>query len=610
MQLVKTVIENFLSIRKATVLLKDRGLVSIEGKTLDLDGANSNGSGKSTLINAILWCNYDDPGKKLKSVDFVVNSVAGKNCMVACYWYDELAKVHYRVTRYRKHSKFKNAITIELINEAGETIQDLSKGTNDASQALINSILGADKATFEASCFARQENAPDIPGMTDGELKGLLEKVLPFDDFKGLYAKASKNVTDQLKIVADLDRDLDRTNLRMEDARYNIQERLKDIDGWEDHLERRNHQIVNDIEACNEEIITLEAGLKPQAKIDEAIAKYQALVSDYDDYPRQQYLAQSTLLQRKALKAFAESKEVNETCPTCNRDYDNFAQAKKVADDALWNARAEKADHDSKAQSFIDAYGIYTANKEKLDRLLLLNRTQERQLVHIERAKDRRTQLQAQLKETPTNPHEGSLRGLQERLLAFQEEAFNIGANLANEKARLEVLEGVAETYSPKGLRYHILETVTPALNDRTNYYLAQLTDGAMSATWSTVTKLKSGDYKEAFSVDVKGKRFNGYGSLSGGEKRKVKLACFFALQDLIASRATKSISLWCGDEIDHALDPAGLERLMSVLHEKTKTKSTILVISHNELREWIPNFTTVVKEDGISTITGYLSDD
>jgi DNA repair exonuclease SbcCD ATPase subunit len=62
------------------------------------------------------------------------------------------------------------------------------------------------------------------------------------------------------------------------------------------------------------------------------------------------------------------------------------------------------------------------------------------------------------------------------------------------------------------------------------------------------------------------------------------------------------------GDEIDDALDPSGLERLMTILERKAREKGTVIVISHNELRDWIDNVTVVRKPAGkSSTVEGSL---
>ena len=77
------------------------------------------------------------------------------------------------------------------------------------------------------------------------------------------------------------------------------------------------------------------------------------------------------------------------------------------------------------------------------------------------------------------------------------------------------------------------------------------------------------------------------------------------AMQDLVASRATKPLNLFIADEIDHALDDAGLERLMGLLERKARERGTVLVISHNDIADWIPNNVVVRKSGGSSTIDG-----
>jgi DNA repair exonuclease SbcCD ATPase subunit len=155
-------------------------------------------------------------------------------------------------------------------------------------------------------------------------------------------------------------------------------------------------------------------------------------------------------------------------------------------------------------------------------------------------------------------------------------------------------------------VRAHILDTVTPILNEQTSDYLGILADGNIHATWNTLAKTAKGELKEKFNIDVTNdKGAKSFAGLSGGEKRKARLAASMALQDMVATRATKPINLWIGDEIDHALDEAGLERLMSVLERKARERGTVLVISHNSLADWVDNIITVEKEGGVSKVSG-----
>jgi len=168
------------------------------------------------------------------------------------------------------------------------------------------------------------------------------------------------------------------------------------------------------------------------------------------------------------------------------------------------------------------------------------------------------------------------------------------------------MLEDAVKVFGPAGVRAHVLDTVTPYLNERTQEYLGALADGNIHAEWSTLGKTAKGELREKFNIDVMNdKGAESFAGLSGGEKRKVRLATAMALQDMVASRATKPINIFIADEVDHALDESGLERLMGVLERKARERGTVLVISHNSLSDWIDNVITVTKSGGLATAAG-----
>jgi DNA repair exonuclease SbcCD ATPase subunit len=133
--------------------------------------------------------------------------------------------------------------------------------------------------------------------------------------------------------------------------------------------------------------------------------------------------------------------------------------------------------------------------------------------------------------------------------------------------------------------------------------YLGTLSDGNILATWQTLTRNGKGELKEKFTIDVTsitgGLDFK---SLSGGEKRKVRLATAMALADLVSSRATKPIDLLIADEVDDAVDSSGLERLMVVLEQKAQERGTLFVISHNDLASYIRQTLTIRKSNGLAS--------
>jgi DNA repair exonuclease SbcCD ATPase subunit len=75
----KLTIQNFLSIDRAEVELKDRGLILVEGFNKTSNKFKSNGSGKTSIFEAIVYALYDTTTKGLKADEVINNKTAKKN---------------------------------------------------------------------------------------------------------------------------------------------------------------------------------------------------------------------------------------------------------------------------------------------------------------------------------------------------------------------------------------------------------------------------------------------------------------------------------------------------------------------------------------------------
>jgi DNA repair exonuclease SbcCD ATPase subunit len=75
------------------------------------------------------------------------------------------------------------------------------------------------------------------------------------------------------------------------------------------------------------------------------------------------------------------------------------------------------------------------------------------------------------------------------------------------------------------------------------------------------------------------------------------------ALQDLIASRATKVWKLMVFDEIVDALDATGIQNLIDML-KSIASDTAIYIISHSsDLKQFFDDCMLVVKENGVSRL-------
>ena len=94
----KIIIENFLSIGYAEVILQDRGFTLINGVNNNpKDSALSNGSGKSSIMEAICW---SLTGETVRGIKDVVNMFTDGGTMVEIHF--TVDNDNYKIIRYKK----------------------------------------------------------------------------------------------------------------------------------------------------------------------------------------------------------------------------------------------------------------------------------------------------------------------------------------------------------------------------------------------------------------------------------------------------------------------------------------------------------------------------
>ncbi|HBX1536171.1 TPA: exonuclease, partial [Klebsiella pneumoniae] len=322
------------------------------------------------------------------------------------------------------------------------------------------------------------------------------------------------------------------------------------------------------------------------------------------------------------LNADNVNSSVGKPCSTCGKPYtsgdlshvhDNYVgEVRKYVDEAksLTADLAAKTERHDKIVVLRDRLVASTpdvsAITERISELTRsLGNVKSRQ-VEIKAAESALARANAQVKaiSEEVNPHNAAISRHRENLAIHKEKLKEIRREIEGMKDQALLLEKARQIYSPSGVRSHILTAVTPFLNDRTAEYLSTMSDGNISAVWSTMDTTKKGEIRDKFNIAVEKAGFSkDFRGLSGGEKRKVRLACALALQDMVANRASKSIQLFIGDEIDDALDSAGLERLMGILEAKARERGTVMIVSHKEMKSWFRETVTLEIKEGRSYV-------
>ncbi|KLV10227.1 exonuclease [Photobacterium ganghwense] len=634
MKLLSLDIEKFMTIGEAKVSLSDRGLVLIQGRNEDDSSAESNGAGKSTLLNALCWVLYGETAHGLKA-DQVVNRKSGKGTRVCATVEDDGKR--YSIVRHRKHPTGKNHV--QVFSEDGE----ITKGTDRLTQEMIVRLFGCSKDVFLASIYASQEGMADLPGMTDKNLKAIVEEAAGIDRLTRAYDIARDRHNTAATRLASEETKLESTADQLRSLVGEIKLLKDKVTEWDAQREERKANALKEAGRLDAEAAEYELSLdtdRSSEDIRAEIERVKATIAGADKHRDLEFDARGAVVsaesnkdrlsreyssfveaaKKAALDARGVADQVGKPCGECGKPYGAgdldavCSNHKKRAGDFVAKANelkpqieaADKAIENAKAnlEKVIAARPDTTAATEQISKLnnelLSVSRIEASAKVAKDRAKDARAQADSIARET--NPYLSMISTKQERAKELRSSLGELKANVEVGRRNIKELAAAREVFSPKGVRNHILEAVTPFLNERTAHYLNALSDGAISAVWQTVELTKKGESKDKFGISVN----NVYGAdsfagLSGGEKRKVRIATTLALQDLVASRATKNIELFVGDEIDDALDESGLERLMGILEEKAIERGTVMVISHNDLKSWIRQTITVVKKDGQS---------
>ena len=630
-------VENFMALANAKVELDQRGLVLIQGVNAGDSSAASNGAGKSTLMNSLMWCIYGETSHGVKGDD-VLSTGHEKNCRVKVTIEDEGKR--YAIIRHRKHKEFKNRLIVR--GEDG----DMTKGKDSLTQEFVERLIGASKEVFMASIYASQEAMPDLPGMSDKNLKTIVEEAAGVDRLTKAYAIARERANAAAARMETTKTKMDACLSLVESAQNELESAKTSSEAWErDRSERLDvaradlvgaevtlTEVEMELRSLPEQIRDTENAIgKEREKLaskeehDAKLVKVRGAITDIRASIRITENIQKEAMQRaRALKVKAEqvNTKVGEPCPTCGKAYcvedlstvkESFVeQARSEISQAQASATsvAKYQEHLEKALKIESSLVASTPDVsaiisriEQLTKELGTLRHREKEVVAVEALVARaRSEVDRITKET--NPFLAVIKRHEESLAANKSNYGVLKTELKNIQEQALLLDKARQVYSPAGVRSHILTSVTPFLNAQTAEYLNTLSDGNIVAEWSTMESTKKGEWRDKFNISVRkigaSKTFQ---TLSGGEKRKVRIACSLGLQDLVASRASKNIELFIGDEIDDALDTAGLERLMGILEAKARERGTVMIISHKEMKSWFRETITVEVKEGRSYV-------
>ena len=647
MKIKKLFINNFLAIKEAKINLEDIGLCLIQGENHSDTSATSNGAGKSTILDAISWVLYGVTSRGV-SADAVINNLAKKDCFVRIIIMD--GEKEYEICRGRKCSLIKNSVLV--VESSGDTSNNLTGGTDKLTQEVIDRIIGCNEEVFNQSVYAGQERMPCLPSMTDKQLKLLVEDAAGINTLQNAQSVAEARVKEslhQLEVsslhISRIDADVTRSEqaieqYKEEDISYrqhlaskaaelktNYNTVRTNLKAQSEYITAQGFDGVSSIENIAKLMGDLSAQLSSDANKKKELAEFDKAVNKID-LAMGVHCNSLTRLNKELDLAHHKldtiSEQVGVSCRTCGKETEekDLEEVRNLAKEAVIKLTADintvteqrialefMLETATDARESFRSTLIDVSEAVSTQAMLVEMGTKSQKAIAVklrmlEEGKRIKVEYEDLVKTKEDNQH---FLSEVERLTAvhkgFKSERFSAEVARDNIETQIELGKAAVKIFGRGGIRAEILDSVTPILNEKTAEYLSMLTDGRISATWSTLTENAKGELVEKFVIEVeKEGGADNFKGLSGGEKRKVRLSTSLALQDLVSMRASKPIEFRFYDEVDTALDDAGVERLLELLKEKSKSVGTMLIVSHNNLSDVVSNTITVMN-DGTGSV-------
>jgi DNA repair exonuclease SbcCD ATPase subunit len=182
---------------------------------------------------------------------------------------------------------------------------------------------------------------------------------------------------------------------------------------------------------------------------------------------------------------------------------------------------------------------------------------------------------------------------IQEQTQEFETELNSIETELEKNSAKLANLEVLKRAFSTSGLIAYKIENLVKDLEDMTNDYLAELSDGRFSINFVV------NNDKLNVEITDNGKTV-AITALSSGELTRVNTATLIAIRKLMSSISKSRINVLFLDEVINVLDETGREKLVEILLKEDDLNT--YVVSHGWTHPLLEKI-EVIKENNISRL-------
>jgi DNA repair exonuclease SbcCD ATPase subunit len=562
-----------------------------------------NGHGKSSIALILEEVLFNKNSKGIKKADILNRHIKDKSYSIELDFNRD--DVDYTIKSSRGTAQI-----VKLFKEG----VDISAHTATATYKMIEDILGFDHKSFAQIVY--QSNASSLEFLTapDTARKKFLIEILNLgkytkaaEVFKEVSTQLTKDIAgvqSQVNTVASWLNKYEKTDLTLKEIiaspelDTNLITEAAALDSSINSIESTNKKISqnNTYKQLQSKIKLLPIPQKPEEGIEgyqAEVAKLSKTVSD----------AQAFVIKMKALHG---------TCPTCLSDIDEEKVAELI-EEKTGEAETAAVETMSYTQKIVEIKQQKIAWQEaqksqedwekyhalistELPEALLDKQTLQQQFTELQNSitATKRKIVEAEQYNKEVTAHNTKVDLVSKQLVEMNQELEVYSGKLHELSERMSILNVLTKTFSTTGLVAYKIESLVKDLEDITNRYLVDLSDGRFQIGF----KISASDKLNVVITD------NGRDieilALSGGEKARVNVATLLAIRKLMQTLSSSRINLLILDETVETLDTDGKEKLVEVLlHEE---HLNTFLVSHGFSHPLLEKI-NVIKRNNISQI-------
>lgn len=576
-----------------------------------------NGHGKSSIALILEEVLFNKNSKGIKKADILNRYVKDKSYSIELDFSRDGTDYTIKTNRGSTQTVklFKNNV-------------DISAHTATATYKMIEDILGFDHKTFAQIVY--QSNASSLEFLTapDTARKKFLIEILNLgkytkaqEIFKEVAQELSKDISSvqsQVNTVVAWLNKYEKTDLTLKDyvevpvVKEHLLAEAANLETTIAGIEQTNKKIAqnNTYKQLQSKINILPIPDKPV--IDSKTLSNQSKVLNTETVELQKTVKDSKAFVQKMIK-------LEGTCPTCLQSIDTLKITELVEEQNIVQTTAEErlrvlcseleklnSEQTAYTKKFTEWEAAVKRQEdwEKYHQLINLELPVElldkailsQQLVDLQTSiSDVKKKIQEQeAYNKKVAAHNSNVELISKQLLEMNEELETYSSKLHSLSERMSIVNILTKTFSTTGLVAYKIECLVKDLEEITNKYLVDLSDGRFQIAF----KVSSSDKLNVVITD-NGKDIEIL-ALSGGEKARVNVATLLGIRKLMQTLSSSRINLLILDETVEALDIDGKERLVEVLL-KEEHLNTFLV-SHGFTHPLLEKV-NVVKRNNLSKI-------